>query len=267
MAKYLVFLFNFILCVGPLSAKSETLHGFLQSSVDAKPIEYFWSKPEEAGPFPMLVLIHPDQESPKNGGLSFVESGQLDYWSKKGILTVAISQPGYGQSEGPPDFCGSRTQQAVIDVIDFFKAKTEMVSERVFIYGGSRGATVASMIATKIPSLSGVILKSGVYDFVAWSKLSPWFDPIKLTMLWEIGWLNETKLRERSAIYFADKIQAPVLIIHGTLDDRAPLSIAAEFSEAIVRSGGHAEFVKVESEHVIPMPKIADLMESFINKH
>ena len=266
MKQSVVRIFLVLLAV-PMAAIAETSPGSIQSSIDTKTIEYFWSQPEGKGPFPLLLLVHPDQDSPKSGGRSFVDSGQLDYWSKKGFLTVAISQPGYGGSGGPADFCGPRTQQATLDLLKFFRSKTELVSTHTFIYGGSRGAAVASMVAGKDLSLSGVILKSGVYDFVEWSKLRSWFDPIKLTMFWEIGWLSDVKLRERSAIYFADQIKSPVLIIHGTQDNRAPMALAEKFSEAINHSGGHAELVKIESEHVIPMTKVDDLMGSFMGKY
>ncbi len=237
---------------------------FIQSSTEAKKIEFYWSKPAGQGPFPLLLLIHPDQDSPKIGGKVFIEMGQLEYWSKKGFVTVAISQPGYGASEGPADFCGPHTQAAALEVLSFFRAKKELVSKRIFIYGGSRGAVVASMLAAKAPELSGVILKSGVYNFVEWTRVTSWFNPIKLTLLWEMGWPTEEKLKARSAIFLADNIKAPTLIIHGTHDSRAPLSIAEELSENINRAGGKAQLVKIDSEHVIPMTKVNELMETFM---
>jgi dipeptidyl aminopeptidase/acylaminoacyl peptidase len=260
--------FAMILCGILLSglAHAGVIQDHLQSSLDSKKIEYFWMKPEGVGPFPFILLIHPEQDSPKTGGKLFVDSGQLEYWTKKGFVTVAISQPGYGDSEGPADFCGHKTQRAALDVIQFFRKKSDLVSSHMFVYGGSRGAVVASMVAAQDSQLSGVILKSGVYDFVQWSKSRPWYDMIRLTMIWETGWLSEDKLRERSAIFLADKIKSPVLIIHGVQDDRAPLELAEQFSNAINKSGGHAELAKIESGHVIPMPQIDDLMASFMKE-
>ena len=132
------------------------------------------------------------------------------------------------------------------------------------MYGGSRGAVIASAIATRDPHLSGVILKSGVYDFPKWSSERPWYDMIKLTMFWEIGWLSEAKLKERSAIYNVKDIHAPILIIHGTKDTRAPISLAEEFSNAVNSVGGHAQIMKFESEHIIPMSEVDDLMYAFM---
>ena len=46
------------------------------------------------------------QKGDKPGGLVFVKSGILGSDAKRGYFSVAISLPGYGQSDGAPDFCG-----------------------------------------------------------------------------------------------------------------------------------------------------------------
>jgi hypothetical protein len=117
----------------PVYVNASAVREVILNSKSSQAIEYFWSKPEGLGPFPVLLMIHPDQDSPKTGGRSFVDSGQLDFWAKKGFLTVAISQPGYGGSERPSDFCGPKTQQAVIELIRALKSKTDLVSKRIFL--------------------------------------------------------------------------------------------------------------------------------------
>lgn len=257
-----IILFSPLLVFG----KTAPARDFLNSSADQKKVEFYWSKPEGKGPFPTLLMIHPEQDS-KIGGESFVKMGQFDYWNKKGFLVAAVSQPGYGGSEGPADFCGPRTQQATRDVIARLRTMADVDARHIFVYGGSRGAVVGSLLATQESNLTGVILKSGVYDFIEWSDSRPWYDMIKLTMLWEIGWLNEQKLKDRSAIYQADHIKAPVLVIHGVKDDRAPMVIAEKFVARIKGSGGSPQLIKVDSEHIIPMPQIAESMEKFMREH
>lgn len=237
---------------------------FIPSSMNQDEIEVFYTKPVDPGPHPALLLIHPEQEAPKIGGELFEKNGQLDFWSKKGYVAIAISQPGYGHSKGKPDFCGPRTQQAVIDVIKYFRSQGYVIPKNFFVYGGSRGAVVASMIATHGLGLRGVILKSGVYDFFSWIDSRSWFDPIKLTMIWEIGFLNDDKLKERSAFYQADKIKIPTLLIHGKGDDRSPISGVEAFANKIISSGGKAELIKLDSGHIIPMTQINGIIEQFM---
>lgn len=237
-------------------------HEFVGSPSES--IEVYWAKPKGTGPFPLLMLLHPEQESPKLGGKVFVESGQVEYWTGKGYIVVAPSQPGYGESLGAPDFCGEKTQNAVRRALEYFKSKPEVNARQLFLYGGSRGAVVASMIATKNIPLAGIILKSGVYDFIEWSKRISWYNGIKLTMLWEVGWLSEEKLKSRSAIYLADRIKAPLLVVHGSQDDRAPIKGALKFAKSVNDAGGKARVVAIESQHIIPMPQISGAMEEFM---
>jgi hypothetical protein len=79
----------------------------------SKRIELFWTKPEGNGPFPAILYIHGHQETVRNGGQTFVESGRLGTMASRGYVAAAVSQPGYGNSSGPPDFCGPVTQSAV----------------------------------------------------------------------------------------------------------------------------------------------------------
>jgi dipeptidyl aminopeptidase/acylaminoacyl peptidase len=250
------------------SANAVELHqDFLKAPGSENKIEYFWRQPVGKGPWPVLLMIHPHQEGKeKIGGKMFVDLGSLDSWSKKGWLTVAISQPGYGGSDGKPDFCGPDTQLAIHLVLDKIRQRRDVNKDKIFLYGGSRGAVVAAMVATQDDKLAGVILKSGLYDFVDWFHHASWFSAVKYDFIWEVGWPSEAALRARSAFYSAENIKAPLLIIHGTRDDRAPMAYALALAEKVQASGGNAEVHTFDSEHIVPQEKIQGLMEGFLAK-
>ena len=248
-------------------AASAIEHESIHSSNSNKKIEIYWSKPEGTGPWPVLVLIHPHQEWPhKVGAEIFVKNTSLTDWASKGFVTVAVSQPGYGLSDGPADFCGPKSQQAVIEVISYFRNMPISKKDQIFLYGGSRGAVIASIVAAKDPLLAGVVLKSGLYDLVDAYTRYPWYSSIKLSMIWEVGWNPQAQLKERSALFFADQIKTPLLIIHGTQDDRAGIEYAKSLADKVNGSGGNAELITLESEHIIPMEQIKTSMESFFKK-
>jgi len=76
----------------------------------SKAIELFWTKPEGKGPFPAVLLIHGHQESERNGGEAYVLTGRLGIMARRGYVGAAVSEPGYGNSAGPPDY--RRTKNA-----------------------------------------------------------------------------------------------------------------------------------------------------------
>jgi hypothetical protein len=97
-------------------------HELLPHSQDhSKAIELFWTKPEGKGPFPAVLLIHGHQETERNGGAAYVLTGRLGIMARRGYVAAAVSQPGYGNSAGPPDYCGPYTQQAALVAIDFLR--------------------------------------------------------------------------------------------------------------------------------------------------
>ena len=137
----------------------------------SKKIEVFWTKPGEPGPWPAILFIHGHQEQIKNGGEAFVRTGRLGVMASRGYVAAALSQPGYGNSDGPPDFCGPFTQEAVLVAIDFLRNQPFVNPNKVVLYGYSRGAIVASMVATKDPKLAAVVLGAGSTTFLAGIRL------------------------------------------------------------------------------------------------
>ncbi|HMD66067.1 MAG TPA: alpha/beta fold hydrolase [Stellaceae bacterium] len=125
-------------------------HELLSHSQDQnKAVELFWAKPEGNGPFPVVLFIHGHQEGPRDGGEAYVWTGRLGIMARQGYVSAAVSQPGYGNSAGPPDYCGPFTQQAVLVAIDFLRRQPFVRANKVALFGYSRGAIVAAMVATQ----------------------------------------------------------------------------------------------------------------------
>ena len=132
---------------------------FLPSSQDNnKKVELFWTRPGGSGPYPTVLLVHGHQEQVRNGGEAFVKTGRLGILASRGYVAASLSQPGYGNSAGPADYCGPITQDAVLVGLDFLRKQSFVAANKVAIYGYSRGAVVASMVATKDPTLAAVVL-------------------------------------------------------------------------------------------------------------
>jgi dipeptidyl aminopeptidase/acylaminoacyl peptidase len=235
----------------------------------AKHVEYFIEKPSGTGPWPTVVLLHGHQDGLRPGGKDFVDWGVLKQFAARGYLAVAISQPGYGKSDGPPDFCGPFTQHAVSAVIAHLRKEHLVAPKKLVIEGISRGALTAGLVAAHDPSVSGIVLISGVYDlpaYVADAATSPEKSLIAKSMLAESGGTPDA-LKERSVLHVADKIQAAALILNGAKDTRTDPNQAQRLADQITKRGGQAKaIIYPDLGHKIPIELRNKHIDPFIDQ-
>lgn len=221
-----------------------------------KTVEYFLERPSGYGPWPTVVLLHGHQDGAKPGGEVFVDWGVLKQLAGRGYLVVAVSQPGYGRSTGPADFSGVFTQHAVEGVIAKLRADGLASPDRLLIEGISRGALTAGLVAAQDPTVSGLVLISGVYDlpaYVAKSDPSPARKAVVAAMKAETGGAADA-LIARSLLRRAADIKAAVLILNGAKDDRTDPEQARALAELITRGGGTARaIIYPDAGHQIPI--------------
>ncbi len=251
---------------GPTSVRAKGL-SIAHPDDPSKRVEYFVAKPNGRGPWPTVVYLHGHQEGSRPGGGDFVTWGVLDRSAKRGYLAVSVSQPGYGGSSGPADFCGTQTQHAVSAVIATLQRDGDASSDKVVIEGISRGALVAGLIAAHDNSIAGIVLISGLFDLsqsMANPKSSHAQD-IAQSMKQETGGGSDALL-DRSVLHFARNIKAATLILNGEKDDRTDPEQARRLATAINSSGGSARtIIYPDHGHQIPVQVRESAIDQFID--
>ncbi|HZS07621.1 MAG TPA: alpha/beta fold hydrolase [Blastocatellia bacterium] len=187
-------------------------------SVDGKNVEAISFRPEGAGPFPGLLLIPGHATTARDwipNGLTF---------AREGFAGVAVSQPGYGRSEGPADYVGPKTLKVLTSGYRKFQREPFVDPKRMGIVGYSRGGMAASLLAVRLDDVKAVVLGAGVYDFRR-AHDETGLDGIRKNMEAEPG-MTEEAVRERSSILQMEKLRCPVLILHGEKDINVPVSQA-----------------------------------------
>jgi dipeptidyl aminopeptidase/acylaminoacyl peptidase len=227
--------FALLLVAGCVGAQTAVVRESLPHPAAAdKRIELFWTKPEGDGRYPAVLFIHGHQDHPRNGGDVYWRSGRLEIMARTGYVAAAVSQPGYGHSDGPPDFCGPFTQEALLAALEFLRGQAFVRADKIALYGYSRGAIAAAMVAARDSRLAAVVLGAGAYDFFT---LYPTDIPgINRLIQTEAG-TSERAFRARSALYHAASIRMPVLLLHGAQDNRIPSAQAALFAEKLAAQG------------------------------
>lgn len=268
MKRALLLIFvGLLACSGHKIARAQAL-SIAHPDDPAKKVEYFLEKPKGNGPWPAIIFLHGHQDWPRAGGKDFVKWGVLDEFANRGYLAVAISQPGYGSSTGPADFCGPFTQHAVAAVIAKLHADGYVKDNRILIQGVSRGALVAGMVAAHDPSIRGIVLISGLYDLPAYASHANSAMAVSIvdSMKAEAGGTAQA-LKARSLLYYAEDVKAETLILNGAKDDRTDPDQARHVAEIINAHGGHARaIVYPEYGHQIPVEARSKDVDPFIEQ-
>ncbi|MBI4488787.1 MAG: prolyl oligopeptidase family serine peptidase [Deltaproteobacteria bacterium] len=150
----------------------------------------------------------------------------------EGFSCLAVSQRGFGRSGGKPDYVGPKTIDALIQGYMQFKNEFYVDMDRMGIYGYSRGAMAAALLAVKIASIKATVLAAGIYDFQkAYDETKP---VIREAMMRETGMTNEA-IRQRSSLFLMKDLFCPVLILHGAKDENVPVNQAYALQQELTR--------------------------------
>ncbi len=193
-------------------------------------------------------MVHGHQGGARVGAHGAMSAQMADHIVGKGWIASAVSQPGYGASTGPPDYCGPRTQNAITTAYSYL-LDNGAEPDQTIVWGVSRGAIATACAFRNYhtdPTL--IILQSGIYSMDAWVKWvengAPGGDKeltqaIRSNVYSEAGNVPEA-FEERSGINFVQDCLSDVLLVHGKQDDRAPIAQAARMREALASSGRRA---------------------------
>jgi dipeptidyl aminopeptidase/acylaminoacyl peptidase len=182
-------------------------------------------QPLSSGPFPALMLIPGYQRS----ATDYIPLGTL--FAKEGFACLAVTQPGFGKSQGKADFVGPGTITALVAGFNKFKREPFVDAKRMGIFGYSRGAMAASLLAVQLNDLRAAVFGGGIYDFKkAYDEIK--IEGIRKNMEQEAG-LTEEAIRQRSSILRMKELRCPVLILHGEKDENAPVSQALLLRERL----------------------------------
>jgi len=145
---------------------------------------------------------------------------------------------------------GGKIQDDLVDAVRWAIAQGEVDGARVCAYGASFGGYSALMLAARAPDLFRCAVGyAGVYDLSQLARTEEARADKRMThaIQREIG-DDKDELQRFSPAMQAARIKAPVLLVHGGKDKRAPLAQAEAMRAALVREGRPPEWFVAPNE-------------------
>ncbi|WP_026693585.1 alpha/beta hydrolase family protein [Peribacillus kribbensis] len=170
------------------------------------------AEPKETGPFDGFLYL---RGGIKNVGK--VRPARIAQFASEGFVVFAPFYRGNQGGEGDEDFAGNDRYDAVA-AYKLLEGLENVVTDRIHIFGFSRGGVMALLTAILCPAAASVAVWGGVTDMVL-----TYHERVDLRKMMKrvIGGTPNKypeRYKYRTPLYQAEDILCPVLIIHGQED-------------------------------------------------
>lgn len=212
----------------------------------------YLTEPEGEGPHPMVVLPHGGPHSVSD---TWGYDPEVQLLAHKGYAVLQLNfrgSGGYGldfEAAGYREW-GGKMQDDLADATRWAVDQGHADAGRVCIYGGSFGGYSAMMSVVREPELYRcAVAFAGVYDLeLMFSTGDIPRSRLGRDYLERVIGQDRELLRAFSPVHFAERIKAPVLLIHGSEDWRVDVSQARRMKSALERAGKAHEWMEVRGE-------------------
>jgi dipeptidyl aminopeptidase/acylaminoacyl peptidase len=195
---------------------------------------------------------------------SCLDVADLYLLAKTGFVIIASDYRYRGPTVKRDEWGGAEVDD-VLNLVPALKSLDYVDPERLYMLGLSRGGTETYLAIKRGIPIKAAAVIGGVSDVKAWVDARPEMNIVNgnefidgFAKIWpDYEHRAEEQYRARSAVYWADKINVPVLILHSRTDRMVPVTQALRMAVALQESG------KVYSLHIYerdghPLPRNRD---------
>ena len=233
--------------------------------------------PKGDGKFPAVILV--SGSGPQNRDEELVGHKPFLVWAdaltKAGFAVLRYDDRGTYKSTGT--FKGSTSQDFALDTagaVTYLKKRKDIDPKRIVVMGHSEGGLIAPIVASKDPSLAGIVLLAGpgvsgeriiekqIPDMARAAGLSE--EQIKMATE---GGLQRVKQEMTKDTWLANfwtydpaptlaKVLCPVLALNGELDKQVDATLNLGAIEAALKQGGNKNYT------LRVLPKLNHLLQT-----
>lgn len=203
--------------------------------------------------YPMLVYYY-GGTSPTTRGISNPYCAQL-FASRDYV--VYVIQPsgttGFGQefSARHVNAWGKRTADDIIEGTKQFCKEHPFVDEkRIGCLGASYGGFMTQYLQTQTDIFAAAVSHAGISDVTSYWGEGYWgYSYNAIAAADSYPWNNPELFTRQGSLFNADKINTPLLLLHGTVDTNVPIGESIQLFNALKILGKTVEFITVEGEN------------------
>jgi dipeptidyl aminopeptidase/acylaminoacyl peptidase len=207
-----------------------------------KVVGFLWKPQDTAGKqFPLIIF--------NRGGNR--EFGKLTPWFhfgfyvyvSNGFVVIASQYRGNDGGEGREEYGGADVRD-VLNLIPLARSLGYIDMHNVFMLSWSRGGMMTYLALKPHMPVNAVAVGGGLTDLVSEGKRRPVLANVWRALNPGFEQRGEALLHERSAVYWAEQINVPMLILHGGADWRSePMSQAQAFAKRLQELGKTYELI------------------------
>lgn len=160
---------------------------------------------------------------------------------------------GYGQefSARHVNAWGKRTANEIIEGVQkFCEAHPFVNAEKIGCLGASYGGFMTQYLQTLTPMFSAAVSHAGISNVTSYWGEGYWGYTYNSKAAAEsYPWNNPDLFTKQGSLFNADKINTPLLLLHGTADTNVPIGESIQIFNALRILGKPVEFISVEGEN------------------
>ena len=207
-----------------------------------KVVGFIWKPKETSGKKLPLIIFNRGGSREFSKLSPWFRSGFYHYLAN-GFVVVASQYRGNDGGEGKEEFGGADVND-VLNLIPLARSLGYADMNNIFMFGWSRGGMMTYLALKKGIPVNAAVVGGGVTDLFDESKKRPGLVAnVYKELIPDFDKNTEERLRERSAVYWADKINVPVLMAHGGADWRVSANEALSLAQKLQSLGKTYELV------------------------
>ena len=185
-------------------------------------------------------------------------------FARAGYIAYASNYRGNDSGEGADEFGGADVND-VLNLIEIAKQNPAWDGKNIFMLGHSRGGMMTYMSLRKNKFINVAISIAGVSDIAQSGIDRPEMEEVYKKLV--VAAYNERKQAyiDRSACEWANEIDTPLLLLHGTADDRVNIDHSLELAKKLSEFDKPHELVIYEGGNHALLSQWSEVLEKSLN--